>query len=100
MDVEYLRDSMLINIEREYAEGIVIDKVIDEFNTQKNRRVQLKWCKLTSFTFIYKLVLFLHDLCICWFSASLLVYSFLLSLLTQPRQELNPGSAPVSPLSL
>ena len=42
MDVEYLRDFMLINIEREYAEGIVIDKVIDEFNTQKNGRVQLK----------------------------------------------------------
>ena len=42
MDEEYLRDSMLINIEREYAEGIVIDEVIDEFYTQKNRRVQLK----------------------------------------------------------
>ena len=35
MDEEYLRDSMLINIEREYAEGIVIDEVIDEFYTKK-----------------------------------------------------------------
>ncbi|XP_074346932.1 uncharacterized protein LOC141685745 [Apium graveolens] len=39
---EYLRDSMLINIEREYAEDIDPDEVIDEFYAQKNHRVQLK----------------------------------------------------------
>ncbi|XP_074355772.1 uncharacterized protein LOC141695424 [Apium graveolens] len=39
MEEEYLRDSMLINIEREYAEDIDPDEVIDEFYAQKNRRV-------------------------------------------------------------
>ena len=42
MGDEYLRDSMLINVEREFAEDIDIDEVIDEFYAQKNRRVQLK----------------------------------------------------------
>nr|XP_017221579.1 PREDICTED: zinc finger MYM-type protein 1-like [Daucus carota subsp. sativus] len=42
MEEEYLRDSMLINIEREYAENIDVDEVIDEFYAQKNHRVQLK----------------------------------------------------------
>ncbi|XP_074370635.1 uncharacterized protein LOC141711846 [Apium graveolens] len=42
MEEEYLRDSMLINIEREYAEDIDPDEVIDEFYAPKNRRVQLK----------------------------------------------------------
>ena len=45
MEEEYLRDSMLINIEREYAENIDVDEVIDEFYAQKNRRVRLKWCE-------------------------------------------------------
>ncbi|XP_074336080.1 uncharacterized protein LOC141673248 [Apium graveolens] len=39
---EYLRDTMLINIEREYAEEIDPDEVIDGFYAQKNRRAQLK----------------------------------------------------------
>ncbi|KAK1389879.1 zinc finger MYM-type protein 1-like [Heracleum sosnowskyi] len=42
MGDEYLRDSILINVEREFAEDIDIDEVIDEFYAQKNRRVQLK----------------------------------------------------------
>ncbi|KAK1376359.1 hypothetical protein POM88_032552 [Heracleum sosnowskyi] len=42
MGEEYLRYSMFINIEREFAEDVDIDEVIDEFYAQKNRRVQLK----------------------------------------------------------
>ncbi|XP_074321978.1 uncharacterized protein LOC141659120 [Apium graveolens] len=37
MGEEYLRDTMLINIEREYAEKIDPDEVKDEFYAQKNR---------------------------------------------------------------
>ncbi|XP_074362059.1 uncharacterized protein LOC141702260 [Apium graveolens] len=36
---EYLRDSMLINIKREYAEDIDLVEVMDEFIAQKNRRL-------------------------------------------------------------
>ncbi|XP_074352621.1 uncharacterized protein LOC141691762 [Apium graveolens] len=42
MGEEYRRDTMLINIEREYAEEIDPDEVIDEFYAQKNRRAQFK----------------------------------------------------------
>ena len=42
MEEEYLRDSMLINIEREYAEDVDVDEVIDEFYAQKHRRSQLR----------------------------------------------------------
>ncbi|KAL8145261.1 hypothetical protein AgCh_003451 [Apium graveolens] len=42
MEEEYLRDGMLINIEREYAEDIDPYELIDEFYAQKIRRVQLK----------------------------------------------------------
>ena len=42
MEEEYPRDSMLINIEREYAEDVDVDEVIDEFYAQKHRRSQLR----------------------------------------------------------
>ena len=45
MEEEYLRDSILINIEREYVEDVDINKVIDEFYAQKHRRSQLKKCE-------------------------------------------------------
>ncbi|XP_063949908.1 uncharacterized protein LOC135152749 [Daucus carota subsp. sativus] len=42
MEDEYLRDTMVLNIKREYAEEIDPKGVIDEFYSKKNRRVQLK----------------------------------------------------------
>ena len=42
MDNEYLADSMTIYVERELAQGIDCDLVIDEFNKAKHCRVQLQ----------------------------------------------------------
>ena len=42
MDDEYLADSMSIYIEREIAQDIDCEVVIDEFNKKKHRRVQLQ----------------------------------------------------------
>ena len=56
MNEEYLRDSMLINIEREYTEGTVIDEVIHKFYTQKIDEYTSNDVSKTSFTFICKLV--------------------------------------------
>ncbi|KAK9083768.1 hypothetical protein Scep_030239 [Stephania cephalantha] len=42
MEEEFLTDTMIIHIEREFAQNIDIDEVIDEFDSLKQRRAQLK----------------------------------------------------------
>jgi len=50
MEDEFLRDCMLIYIEREIAIKFTIDSIIDDLYAKKNRKVRLKWNRLFSLT--------------------------------------------------
>ena len=39
---EFLADAVVINIEKDFADNIDFDEIIDEFYSIKNRRAQLK----------------------------------------------------------
>ena len=42
MKYDYLRETMILNIEKEYGEEIDPEGVIDQFYPQKSQHVQLK----------------------------------------------------------
>uniref|UniRef100_A0A0A8ZL56 Uncharacterized protein n=1 Tax=Arundo donax TaxID=35708 RepID=A0A0A8ZL56_ARUDO len=42
MEDEFLRDCLLIYIEKEIAQEFTVDVLIDDFNAKKRRRVELE----------------------------------------------------------
>ena len=53
MEDEFLRDCMLIYIEREIAIKFTTDSIIDDLYAKKNRKVRLKWNRLFSLTHLF-----------------------------------------------
>ena len=53
MEDKFLRDCMLIYIEREIAIKFTTDSIIDDLYAKKNRKVRLKWNRLFSLTHLF-----------------------------------------------